>query len=103
MWQNAHPWPSRSITPRPVTAPARAHRASLIVLTLVFLAGVLFIVQAALPYFAADRKQFGVYWPRRWWLLGTTAAISAWACWALPLLITEVVLQGKKIVAVTPA
>jgi hypothetical protein len=41
----------------------------MIVLTLVFLAGVLFIVQAAIPYFALDQKQFGVYWPRRWWLL----------------------------------
>ena len=41
----------------------------MIVLTLVFLAGVLFIVQAAVPYFALDQRQFGVYWPRRWWLL----------------------------------
>jgi len=41
----------------------------MIVLTLVFLAGVLFVVKAALPYFALDQKQFGVYWPRRWWLM----------------------------------
>jgi len=53
----------------PVKSPVRAHRTALIVLTLVFFAGVLFIVQAAAPYFALDQKQFGVYWPRRWWLL----------------------------------
>ena len=28
------------------------------------------------------------------------AAISAWGCWALPLLITEALLQGRKILAV---
>jgi hypothetical protein len=27
-------------------------------------------------------------------------AIAAWACWAVPLLITELVLQGRKILAV---
>ena len=48
---------------------ARSHRAALIALTLVFLAGVLFIVQAALPYFSLDQTQFKGYWPRRWWLL----------------------------------
>lgn len=48
---------------------ARSHRAALIALTLVFLAGVLFIVQATLPYFALDQTQFKGYWPRRWWLL----------------------------------
>ena len=57
----------------PVTPPARAHRTVLIVLTLVFLAGVLFIVQAAIPYFALDQQQFGVYWPRRWWLVAHIA------------------------------
>jgi len=65
----------------PVKSPARAHRTALVVLTLVFLAGVLFIVQAAVPYFALDQKQFGVYWPRRWWLvahiaLGIVALLS---------------------------
>jgi len=49
-------------------SPARLHRTALVVLILVFLAGTLFIVQA-LPYFALDQKQFGVYWPRRWWLI----------------------------------
>ena len=52
-------------------SPARTHRAALITLTLVFLAGVVFIVQAALPYFALNQEHFNVngYWPRRWWLL----------------------------------
>jgi len=56
---------------RPVSgpSPARSHRTALIVLVLVFLAGVLFIVQAAVPYFALDQSQFKGYWPRRWWLL----------------------------------
>ena len=27
-------------------------------------------------------------------------AIAAWACWAVPLLITELILQGRKILAV---
>jgi len=27
-------------------------------------------------------------------------ALAAWACWALPLLVTELVLQGRKIVVV---
>jgi hypothetical protein len=34
--------------------------------------------------------------------LGTKAeraAIMAWSCWAVPLLITEAVLQGRKILA----
>jgi uncharacterized membrane protein YozB (DUF420 family) len=56
---------------RPVSAQsaARAHRPALVALTLVFLAGVFFIVQAALPYFALDQSEFKGYWPRRWWLL----------------------------------
>ena len=33
---------------------------------------------------------------------GAAATISAWGCWALPLLITEAVLQGRKILAVRP-
>jgi uncharacterized membrane protein len=53
----------------PVSSPARAHRTSLVVLSLVFLAGALFVVQAALPYFALNEAQFDRYWPRRWWLL----------------------------------
>ena len=55
--------------PSPASRPTRAHRTLLIILSLIFLAGVIFIVQAAIPYFALDQKQFGVYWPRRWWLL----------------------------------
>jgi uncharacterized membrane protein len=35
----------------------------------VFLAGAVFIVVAALPYFALNETQFDRYWPRRWWLL----------------------------------
>ena len=38
--------------------------------------------------------------------IGTTfeeLAIAAWACWTIPLLITELVLQGRKILAVKPA
>jgi len=27
-------------------------------------------------------------------------AIAAWGCWAVPLLVTEVILQGRKILAV---
>jgi hypothetical protein len=34
--------------------------------------------------------------------MGAAAAVSAWGCWALPLLMTEVVLQGRKILAVKP-
>jgi hypothetical protein len=49
--------------------PTRAHRAALVVLSLVFLTGALFVVKAALPYFALDETQFERYWPRRWWLL----------------------------------
>jgi hypothetical protein len=30
-------------------------------------------------------------------------AVTAWACWAIPLLITEVVIQGRKVLAVRPA
>ena len=56
-------------SPLPVSSPARAHRTALVVLTLVFLAGALFVVQAALPYFALNEAQFDRYWPRRWWLL----------------------------------
>jgi hypothetical protein len=50
-------------------APTRAHRAALVVLSLVFLTGALFVIKAALPYFALDEAQFERYWPRRWWLL----------------------------------
>lgn len=37
--------------------------------------------------------------------IGTTfeqLAIAAWACWTIPLLVTELVLQGRKILAVKP-
>jgi hypothetical protein len=53
----------------PVPPPARAHRTALVVLSLVFLAGAIFVVRAALPYFALNEAQFERYWPRRWWLL----------------------------------
>ena len=53
----------------PAASPARTHRTALIVLSLVFLAGAVFIVVAALPYFALNETQFDRYWPRRWWLL----------------------------------
>lgn len=39
------------------------------ILIAVFLAGMLFVVKAALPYFSISEMQFGGYWPRRWWLL----------------------------------
>lgn len=54
----------------PAASPARAHRTALVTLSLVFLAGVVFVVVAALPYFALDEAQFDRYWTRRWWLLG---------------------------------
>ena len=53
----------------PAASPARAHRTALVALSLVFLAGVVFVVVAALPYFALDEAQFDRYWTRRWWLL----------------------------------
>src|SRR5215212_4127366 len=66
-----------------VQSPVRSHRTALITLTIVFVAGVVFIIQAALPYFALNQEQFDVngYWPRRWWLLahiamGTVAVLS---------------------------
>jgi uncharacterized membrane protein len=42
---------------------------------------VFFVVVAAAPYITADRQRFGVYWPRRGWLLlhlttGTIALLS---------------------------
>lgn len=48
------------------------------VLIVAFLVGVLFIIQAALPYFAVDQAQFKGYWPRRWWLLAhiTTGIVA---------------------------
>ena len=53
----------------PAVSPARAHRTALVALSLVFLAGVVFVVVAALPYFALNEAQFDRYWTRRWWLL----------------------------------
>jgi len=53
----------------PVTSAARTHRTALVVLSLVFLSGAVFVVLAALPYFALDEAQFDRYWTRRWWLL----------------------------------
>jgi len=51
------------------TSPVRAHRTALVVLSLIFFAGAVFIVKAALPYFSVTEAQFEGYWPRRWWLL----------------------------------
>ena len=53
----------------PVTSAARTHRTALVVLSLVFLTGAVFVVVAALPYFALNEAQFDRYWTRRWWLL----------------------------------
>jgi hypothetical protein len=53
----------------PVTSAARTHRTALVVLSLVFLTGAVFVVLAALPYFALNEAQFDRYWTRRWWLL----------------------------------
>jgi hypothetical protein len=61
------------ITDRPgaVQSPARISRATLAILTVVFVMGAVFVVQAALPYFTLNQERFNVngYWPRRWWLL----------------------------------
>ena len=57
----------------PVSSPPRTHRTALVVLSLIFLAGAVFVVQAALPYFALNEAQFDRYWPRRWWLLAHIA------------------------------
>jgi hypothetical protein len=64
--------------PVAASSPARMHRTALVALILVFIAGALFIVQAALPYFALDQGQFKGYWPRRWWLLAhiTTGIVA---------------------------
>ena len=53
----------------PVTSASRTHRTALVVLSLVFLTGAVFVVVAALPYFALNEAQFDRYWTRRWWLL----------------------------------
>ena len=54
----------------PVSSPVRKNRVTLAILAAVFLAGLVFIVQAAIPYFASfTEAQFGPNWPRRWWLL----------------------------------
>jgi hypothetical protein len=64
--------------PSPTLSAARTHRITLVVLIVAFLVGVLFIIQAALPYFAVDQAQFKGYWPRRWWLLAhiTTGIVA---------------------------
>jgi uncharacterized membrane protein len=42
------------------------------------LTSLVFVAVAALPYFQITEGQFGVYWPRRWWLLlHITAGIVA--------------------------
>ena len=38
-------------------------------LCIVALIGLVFVGIAALPYFRLNEVQFGMYWPRRWWLL----------------------------------
>ena len=53
----------------------------------------------------ADR---GTAWHRRMgigYMAGVAAfheelAVAAWACWAVPLLMTELVIQGRKVLAV---
>jgi hypothetical protein len=47
----------------------QTHRRLGVALGGILLAGVVFVVLAALPYFALDQSQFAGYWPRRWWLL----------------------------------
>ena len=47
----------------------KTHRRLGITLGAVLLAGVTFVILAALPYLALDQNQFQGYWPRRWWLL----------------------------------
>ena len=61
--------------PGTLDAPALAHAAPKthrrlgITLAAILLAGVTFVILAALPYLALDQNQFQGYWPRRWWLL----------------------------------
>jgi hypothetical protein len=38
-------------------------------LILVALIGTVFVAGNALPYFRLTQEQFGMYWPRRWWLM----------------------------------
>ena len=54
-------------------APFTTHRRLAVALYLIMLAGIAFVVLAALPYFALDQNQFRDYWPRRWWLLAHVA------------------------------
>src|SRR5690242_10225330 len=59
-----------------VTAAPAAARPSwrlIAVLGLVALIGLVFIVLNALPYAALTQQRFGMYWPRRWWLVAHVA------------------------------
>ena len=50
-------------------AGARSGRGTLIGLGLVAAVGLVFVFDAALPYFSVTEAQFRWYWPRRYWLL----------------------------------
>lgn len=54
----------------PGSSPARTHTAAMVILAAVFLAGVVFVLKAAIPYFTSfTEAQFDRYWPHRWGLL----------------------------------
>ena len=48
---------------------SKTHRRLGLTLAAIQLAGVTFVILAALPYLALDQNQFDGYWPRRWWLV----------------------------------
>ena len=50
-------------------APASQSRAATAFLGVAGAVALLFVAGAALPYYALDTTQFGLYWPRRYWLL----------------------------------
>ena len=56
-------------------------RGTTVALIVVSILAVAFLAIVAFPYFALNQEQFGVYWPRRGWLLlhitGGTAALLA--------------------------
>lgn len=56
-----------------------------------------YVVTFAFVFF---RMIFPVLQTARIGTLNEQLALAAWACWALPLLVTELVLQGRKIVVV---
>jgi uncharacterized membrane protein len=52
-----------------VPAAERSGRGTLVGLGLVAAVGLVFVFDAALPYFSVTEAQFRWYWPRRYWLL----------------------------------